>query len=80
MYIILIIGFLLIIWILWRLYSRYYMLPCPFWLSSLVELDNPFARAHKAKLIIEFLELSEKMKVLDIGCGPGRVMLPLAQK
>jgi len=56
----------------------YLALPCL--LSWLVELDNPFAKAHKAKDIIDALPMQTGMKVLDIGCGPGRVILPLAQK
>lgn len=66
--------------LLWRLSSNRHKLPCPSWLSWLVELDNPFAHAHKASSIIESLPIFEGIKILDIGCGPGRVALPLAQK
>lgn len=67
-------------WILWRISSTRHTLPCPAWLAWMIELDNPFARAHKAWEIIETLPLKKGMKCLDIGCGPGRVSLPLAQK
>jgi len=46
----------------------------------MVELDNPFAKAHKASEIIDALPLKRGVRALDIGCGPGRVLLPLAQK
>lgn len=36
--------------IAWRFYSLRSSLPCPSWLSRLVEFDNPFAKAHKAHL------------------------------
>lgn len=68
------------IWFIWRLYSNRRLLPCPSWLSGIIELDNPLAPVHKVQSIITDLELSEGMNVLDVGCGPGRVMLPIAQK
>jgi cyclopropane fatty-acyl-phospholipid synthase-like methyltransferase len=77
-----ILGLLLVAcgWMLWRLYSKHHTLPCPSWLSWIVALDNPFAKAHKAQEIIKALPIKKDMRILDIGCGPGRVLLPLAQK
>lgn len=75
-----IIGFFLVIWILWRLSSHRYSLPCPTWLGWLVELDNPFAKVNQAATIIENLDLQEGMTVVDIGCGPGRVTIPAARR
>ena len=65
--------------IIWRLASRRQNLPCPVWLHWLVELDNPFTKTNRAAYIIETLELSSGMTVLDAGCGPGRLTVPLAQ-
>ncbi len=45
-------------------------IPCPAWLSWLVERDNPFFRNNRADVIIEHLALQPGMKVLDFGCGP----------
>ncbi|MBI5274383.1 MAG: methyltransferase domain-containing protein [Chlamydiales bacterium] len=76
-------GFLalmVLIGILWRFSSRRLVLPCPVWLSSLVELDNPFTKTNRASSIIEHLDLKIGMKVLDAGCGPGRITLPIAKK
>ncbi len=70
----------LIISIIWRLLSQRISIPCPAWLYWLVELDNPFAKACHAKTIIENLNLTPGMKVLDAGAGSGRVTIPLAEK
>ena len=79
-YLLVAIGTSVIGWIVWRLYSKRHTLPCPAWLSWMVELDNPFAKGHKASEIVNALAMQKGMRVLDIGCGPGRVLLPLAQK
>lgn len=65
--------------ILWRLASRRQSLPCPVWLRWLVELDNPFTKTNRAAYIVETLALSRGMTVLDAGCGPGRLTVPLAR-
>ena len=63
-----------LIWI-WRRDA----LPCPTWLSWIVEMDNPFTEVNRALVILEHLDLVPGMKVLDAGCGPGRLTLPLAE-
>jgi len=74
------IAVILIIGVAWRLGSRRHSLPCPVWLRWFVELDNPFTSTNRAAVIIEHLELLPGMTVLDAGCGPGRLTIPLAQK
>lgn len=74
---IIIIGVL--IYIGWRFSSRRHELPCPAWLHTLVEIDNPFTKVHHANEIIRLLDIQFGMKILDAGCGPGRLVLPLAQ-
>jgi ubiquinone/menaquinone biosynthesis C-methylase UbiE len=71
-------GLMILIWVIWRLSSRRHELPCPSWLAWMVEMDNPFTKVNRAHVIIELLEASPGMKVLDAGCGPGRLTLPLA--
>jgi ubiquinone/menaquinone biosynthesis C-methylase UbiE len=62
----------------WGAGSQRRSLPCPTWLSWLVELDNPVFRGNSAKAILSHLELTPGMKVLDVGCGPGRLTVPAA--
>ena len=64
---------------IWRLASRRQSLPCPVWLRWLVELDNPFTKTNRARFIVDTLALSNGMTVLDAGCGPGRLTVPLAR-
>jgi SAM-dependent methyltransferase len=68
----------LVLAFVWRFAARRYTLPCPVWLRWLVELDNPFTVTNRAGAIIEHLELQPDMKVLDIGCGPSRLTIPIA--
>lgn len=75
-----IVGLTLVVSILWRLASRRHTLPCPVWLRWLVELDNPFTQTNRAAVIVEHLGLQPGMTVIDIGCGPGRVTIPIAQR
>lgn len=66
--------------IAWRLLARRHSLPCPVWLRWMVELDNPFTKTNRASFIVETLALTEGMTVLDAGCGPGRLTVPLAKR
>lgn len=71
--------FLLMLFI-WRFLSNHYSLPCPSWLKFFVEIDNPFCRVARAKAIVEHADIHPGMRVLDAGCGPGRVTIKAAQK
>lgn len=65
---------------MWRFASQRWQLPCPSWLGWMLEADNPFTKINRAANVIESLELQPGMTVLDAGCGPGRVTIPLAHK
>jgi SAM-dependent methyltransferase len=66
----------LMVWLGWRLASRRRSIPCPAWLSWLV--DNPFA-TRRTQATLEHLRLAPGMEVLDAGCGPGRLTIPMAR-
>jgi ubiquinone/menaquinone biosynthesis C-methylase UbiE len=65
--------------LVWRVASNRQSLPCPSWLGWMVEMDNPFTETNRAGVIIHLLKLQAGMKVLDAGCGPGRLAIPAAQ-
>ena len=63
----------------WRYASRRRTLPCPIWLSWL--LSNPLSSGDGGSApILSRLDLKPGMRVLDVGCGPGRVSIPAAQR
>src|SRR5690349_21980666 len=72
-------GLIGLVAVIWRVGSRRRSLPCPVWLRWLVELDNPFTKTNRAAVIIEHLSLQPGMVVLDAGCGPGRLTIPVAR-
>ena len=77
------VGFIVLlgmIAVIWRFISHRASIPCPAWLSWLVELDNPFFKNYRAQAIIKHLALAPGMKVLDFGCGPGRLTIPVAKQ
>ncbi len=74
-----VIALIVVVTVGWRLASRRHSIPCPVWLRWLVEMDNPFTRISRAAVIAEHLDLEPGMIVLDFGCGPGRVTVPVAR-
>jgi len=66
-------------WIAWRLLSRRSPLPCPAEFAWLVEVENPLARATRSEQVVRQLAPRPGARVIDIGCGPGRVTIPLAR-
>jgi ubiquinone/menaquinone biosynthesis C-methylase UbiE len=63
----------------WRWASRRWSLPCP---SSLAWfLDNPvLQRLNGTRTVLDRLDLRPGTRVLEIGPGPGRLLIPAAQQ
>ncbi|MEA5098148.1 MAG: class I SAM-dependent methyltransferase [Burkholderiaceae bacterium] len=75
---IVLLGIATAIWFTWRCRSRKQLLPCPAAISWLVELENPLARVTRSASILRQLDPGAGDCIADIGCGPGRVTIPLA--
>jgi ubiquinone/menaquinone biosynthesis C-methylase UbiE len=70
-------GATLAMMVYWRYAARRYAMPCPSQFSWMLEnpLTNAMAGAHP---ILDRLDLKPGMKILDVGCGPGRLTIPAA--
>lgn len=65
--------------LLFRIMSRRRAMPCPYWLTPL--LENPYVRSLAgAETLLDRADIRPGMDVLDIGCGPGRVTIPAARR
>lgn len=62
----------------WYLAVRYWMRPCPAWLSWLFE--SPMFEGITSEATVEHLALRPGMAVLDAGCGPARLTVPMARQ
>jgi precorrin-6B methylase 2 len=62
----------------WRWASRVWKLPCPSLLAGM--LDGAFVqRFNGARTIVERLNLRPGQRILEIGPGPGRLLIPAAK-
>jgi precorrin-6B methylase 2 len=71
---------IVLVGIVWSVVARSRQVPCQAWLACLVERDSPFTRTNRAAVIIERSDVRPGMTVLDLGCGPGPLTVPLAQR
>ena len=73
------VGITAVLTIILRFLSRRQSLPCPAWLTIL--LENPYMNSVAgADKILDRIALEPGMKVLDAGCGPGRLTIPAAKR
>lgn len=75
----LLVGAALLVALVWRVASRRWRLPCPAWLGWLVESPYMTAVAGGSTLL-DRASVGPGMRVLDAGCGPGRVTIPAAER
>lgn len=63
----------------WRVASRRRPLPCPPWMAWL--LSNRYTNTLAgAAAVLDPLRVAPGMRVLDAGCGPGRLTIPAAER
>ena len=69
------VGGVITLCVVWRVAS----LPCPWWLVPL--LENPYFQVVAgAELLIDRAGIGPGMSVLDAGCGPGRMTVPISRR
>jgi len=62
----------------WRYLSRTTTAPCPTWLAWMLELSIGGKPAGSG-MALDMLDLHPGQRVADVGCGPGRLTLPIAE-
>ena len=65
--------------VVWRYAVRLRSLPCPEWLVPL--LENPYMNwVAGSSVVLDRARIGSGMRVLDVGCGPGRLSIPAAER
>ncbi len=62
----------------WRRASRFRSLPCPTWFAWFLE-SSFWANIRRMPPSLGRLDLNPSMRVIDVGCGPGRLTIPVAR-
>lgn len=76
---IVLIALAIFIALVWRVASRRYTIPCPVWMSGLLDSPHAGSMSARTRTTIQHLDLHAGMNVLDAGCGPGRLTIPVAE-
>lgn len=69
----------LIIWLCWRNASGRQSIPCPVWMKFLLDPQLSGRVSRRTQNTIDVLDVRPGMNILDAGCGPGRLTIPLAE-
>ena len=77
---IILIALIIIISLAWRIASRRYTLPCPVWMKWLLDPPSSGGVSARSQKTLGLLDIRPGMSVLDAGCGPGRLTIPLAHR
>ncbi|HUH79338.1 MAG TPA: methyltransferase domain-containing protein [Methanoregula sp.] len=75
---IILVALVVVISLAWRFASRRYALPCPVWMKGMLDPSSGRVDARTQKTV-RLLGVRPGMRVLDAGCGPGRLTIPLAR-
>jgi len=75
---VILIALVIIIALAWRFASRRYTLPCPVWMKWLLDPPSSGRISARTRKTIGLLDIRPGMNVLDAGCGPGRLTIPIA--
>jgi SAM-dependent methyltransferase len=74
-----VVAILVAIHVVWRWASRKWSLPCPSFLAW--SLESPlFQRLSRTEKTLQRIGFRPGQKILEIGPGPGRLLLPAAQR
>ncbi len=63
----------------WRRTSRSHSLPCPWWFSWFLE-SSLMERFGRTQLTLDRIGLRPGQRVLEVGPGPGRLLIPAARR
>ncbi len=66
---------------IWRYLSRRFALPCPTWLAGFLEMRGSTVDwLFRTEETLDHIGLQPGQRVLEIGPGPGRLLIPAAQR